>query len=276
MSYLSGAASELRSYHFTYPERKLTMEEMLYKFIDKGKRKHEEMRAFIYDFPTTNEILFKERNNSLIELRFGVQELLKVINNTLMIDYEVKGVTTKGLKTMTQDAQNNDTNIRTEEPLTDDQLNQRNPPRKRRSSAEEVFRKPKAVPHKSAFHRGPGPMPKYAKFLKDSSWVSPIHVVPKKGGMTVVLNDDNELIPSRTVTGWRDSSKFQSHPKIKKRQHSPVLMRLLLTEECLLGYAMLQLLFKDAWQQFSTIWWKTLWKYSWTISRCLVTLLIVV
>nr|GEV23995.1 DNA-directed DNA polymerase [Tanacetum cinerariifolium] len=40
--------------------------------------------------------------------------------------------------------------------------------------------------------------------ISDSLWVSPIHVVPKKGGMTVVLNDDNELIPSRTVTGWRD------------------------------------------------------------------------
>ncbi|GJS94258.1 hypothetical protein Tco_0801226 [Tanacetum coccineum] len=93
------------------------MEEMLYKFIDEGKREHDEMRAFIYDFLTTNEILFKERNNLLIELRFGVQELLKVINNTPMINYEVKGVTTRGLKTMTQDAQNNDTNIRTEEPL---------------------------------------------------------------------------------------------------------------------------------------------------------------
>ncbi|GJR66166.1 hypothetical protein Tco_0012231 [Tanacetum coccineum] len=82
--------------------------------------------------------------------------------------------------------------------------------------------------------------------ISDSSWVSPIHVVPKKGGMTVVLNDDNELIPSRTVTGWRDSSKFQLHLKIKKRQHLPVLMGLLLIEECLLGYAKLQLLFKDA------------------------------
>ncbi|GJT48814.1 hypothetical protein Tco_0974971 [Tanacetum coccineum] len=70
--------------------------------------------------------------------------------------------------------------------------------------------------------------------ISASSWVSPIHVVPKKGGMTVVLNDDNELIPSRMVTGWRDSSKFQSHLKIKKRQHSPVLMGLLLTEECLI------------------------------------------
>ncbi|GJR21682.1 DNA-directed DNA polymerase [Tanacetum coccineum] len=42
-----GAASRLRPYHFTYPERKLTMKEMLYKFIDEGKREHEEMRAFI-------------------------------------------------------------------------------------------------------------------------------------------------------------------------------------------------------------------------------------
>ncbi|GKA35676.1 hypothetical protein Tco_0722167 [Tanacetum coccineum] len=39
--------------------------------------------------------------------------------------------------------------------------------------------------------------------ISNSSWVSPIHVVPKKRGMTVVLNDNNELIPSRTVTGWR-------------------------------------------------------------------------
>nr|GEX01364.1 hypothetical protein [Tanacetum cinerariifolium] len=51
------------------------MEEMLYKFIDEGKREHKEMRAFICDFQTTNEILFKKRNNSLIELRFGIQEV---------------------------------------------------------------------------------------------------------------------------------------------------------------------------------------------------------
>nr|GEX96121.1 hypothetical protein [Tanacetum cinerariifolium] len=99
-----GAVSRVRPYHFTYPERKLAMEEMLYKLIDEGKREHEEMRAFICDFQTTNKILFKERNNSLIELRFGVQELLKVINNTPMIDCEVKGVTTRGGKTTTQDA----------------------------------------------------------------------------------------------------------------------------------------------------------------------------
>ncbi|GKC67145.1 DNA-directed DNA polymerase [Tanacetum coccineum] len=39
--------------------------------------------------------------------------------------------------------------------------------------------------------------------ISDSSWVSPNYVVPKKGVMTVVLNDNNELIPSRTIIGWR-------------------------------------------------------------------------
>jgi len=34
-----------------------------------------------------------------------------------------------------------------------------------------------------------------------SEWVSPVQVVPKKGGMTVVKNEKDELIPQRTVTG---------------------------------------------------------------------------
>ncbi|GKE29154.1 hypothetical protein Tco_1444538 [Tanacetum coccineum] len=45
------------------------MEEMLYKFIDEGKREQEEIRAFIHEFRTTNELLFKERNNLLSGLR---------------------------------------------------------------------------------------------------------------------------------------------------------------------------------------------------------------
>ncbi|GJR84445.1 reverse transcriptase domain-containing protein [Tanacetum coccineum] len=93
------------------------MEEMLNKFIDEGKREHEEMRAFIYDFQTNNKLLFKERNNSLIGLRFGVQELLNIINNVPMIDCEVKGVTTRGGKTTTQDVHNNDTNRLPKEPV---------------------------------------------------------------------------------------------------------------------------------------------------------------
>ncbi|GKA26751.1 reverse transcriptase domain-containing protein [Tanacetum coccineum] len=33
--------------------------------------------------------------------------------------------------------------------------------------------------------------------ISDSPWVSPVHYVPKKGGMTIVENEDNELIPTR-------------------------------------------------------------------------------
>ena len=36
--------------------------------------------------------------------------------------------------------------------------------------------------------------------ISDSPWVSPVHVVPKKGGFTVIRNDRNELIPTRTLT----------------------------------------------------------------------------
>nr|GEY05928.1 reverse transcriptase domain-containing protein [Tanacetum cinerariifolium] len=35
------------------------------------------------------------------------------------------------------------------------------------------------------------------------SWVSPVYCVPKKGGFTVVENEENELILTRLVTGWR-------------------------------------------------------------------------
>ncbi|GJV64141.1 hypothetical protein Tco_1474969 [Tanacetum coccineum] len=39
--------------------------------------------------------------------------------------------------------------------------------------------------------------------ISDSPWVSPVHYVPKKGGITVVANEENELILTRLVTGWR-------------------------------------------------------------------------
>ena len=39
--------------------------------------------------------------------------------------------------------------------------------------------------------------------ISDSNWVSHVHVVPKKGGITVITNEKNELIPTRTVTGHR-------------------------------------------------------------------------
>ncbi|GJV40412.1 reverse transcriptase domain-containing protein [Tanacetum coccineum] len=87
------------------------MEEMLYKFIDEGRREHEEMGAFIREFKTTNELLL---NNSLSELKFKVYGLSKAINNVQLSDCEVKGVTTRGGKTITETIR--DTNIINTEP----------------------------------------------------------------------------------------------------------------------------------------------------------------
>jgi hypothetical protein len=39
--------------------------------------------------------------------------------------------------------------------------------------------------------------------ISDSKWVSPIHVVPKPAGLTVVKNYDNVLVPTRVQSGWR-------------------------------------------------------------------------
>ena len=39
--------------------------------------------------------------------------------------------------------------------------------------------------------------------ISDSSWVSPVQVVPKKGGKILIENEKDMLIPLRTVIGWR-------------------------------------------------------------------------
>ena len=39
--------------------------------------------------------------------------------------------------------------------------------------------------------------------ISNSPWVSLVHVVPEKGGFTVIRNEKNELIPTRIVTDWR-------------------------------------------------------------------------
>ncbi|GKB10287.1 hypothetical protein Tco_0844210 [Tanacetum coccineum] len=90
-------------YPFNYPTRRLTVEEILAKFIDKGKREHEEMEIFIKEFRTTNELLLKERSNLLSELNIEVNELSKVINNVLIPKNKVKGETTRRGK-MTSEA----------------------------------------------------------------------------------------------------------------------------------------------------------------------------
>nr|GEU85185.1 DNA-directed DNA polymerase [Tanacetum cinerariifolium] len=56
----------------------------------------------------------------------------------------------------------------------------------------------------------------------DSPWVSPIHCVPKKGGFTVVENEDNELIPTHLDTGWRVCIDYRKLNESICKEHFPL------------------------------------------------------
>ncbi|GJT61342.1 reverse transcriptase domain-containing protein [Tanacetum coccineum] len=144
------------------------MEEMLYKFIDEGRREDEEMGVFIRELKTTNELLLKERNNSLSELEFEVYGLSKAINEAKISDYEVKAVTTRGGKTTTEILRNTNDINKGPPILYHDKPKERNEvkERKRRSPTTKVLRNLKQLHINIPFTEALSQMPKYAKFMK--------------------------------------------------------------------------------------------------------------
>ena len=58
--------------------------------------------------------------------------------------------------------------------------------------------------------------------ISDSSWVNPVHVVPKNGGFTVIINEENELIPTRTVTGWSVCIDYRKLNFAIRNDHFPL------------------------------------------------------
>ncbi|CAN6566305.1 unnamed protein product [Malus baccata var. baccata] len=108
--------------------------------------------------------------------------------------------------------------------------------------------------------------------ISDSRWVSPIQCVPKKSGVTVVENAENELVPMRIQTGWREDKRRQkegslpfavSRPNvgkvitklslprmIKKRPLLLVPLERLHIDACHLACAMLLPRFKGFYRRF--------------------------
>ena len=58
--------------------------------------------------------------------------------------------------------------------------------------------------------------------ILDSPWVSSVHVVPKKGGFTVIRSEKNELIPTRTMTGWRVCIDYRKLNTATRKDHYPL------------------------------------------------------
>ncbi|KAM2340125.1 hypothetical protein ACFX1X_019632 [Malus domestica] len=58
--------------------------------------------------------------------------------------------------------------------------------------------------------------------ISDSRWVSPVQCVPKKSGVTVVKNAENELVPTRIQTGWRVCIDYRKLNATTRKDHFPL------------------------------------------------------
>jgi len=58
--------------------------------------------------------------------------------------------------------------------------------------------------------------------ISDSIWVSPVQVVPKKSGITVVKNEKNELIPTRVQNSWRVCIDYRRLNQATRKDHFPL------------------------------------------------------
>jgi hypothetical protein len=58
--------------------------------------------------------------------------------------------------------------------------------------------------------------------ISESEWVSPVQVVPKKSGMTIIRNEKNGLIPQWTVTSWRMCIEYRKLNNATQKDHFPL------------------------------------------------------
>ncbi|KAM1091658.1 hypothetical protein ACFX19_019328 [Malus domestica] len=59
--------------------------------------------------------------------------------------------------------------------------------------------------------------------ISDNHWVSPVQVIPKKSGVTVVKNSENELVPTCIQTGWRVCIDYRKLNATTRNDHFPLL-----------------------------------------------------
>ena len=58
--------------------------------------------------------------------------------------------------------------------------------------------------------------------ISNSAWVSPVQMVPKKRGITVEKNENNELILVRPITGWQVCIDYRKLNDATQKDHFPL------------------------------------------------------
>lgn len=58
--------------------------------------------------------------------------------------------------------------------------------------------------------------------ISNSKWVSLVHVIPKKGGVTVVENEKGEAVTKRVKNGWRICIDYTKLNKVTRKDHFPL------------------------------------------------------
>ncbi|XP_068315023.1 uncharacterized protein [Pyrus communis] len=58
--------------------------------------------------------------------------------------------------------------------------------------------------------------------ISDSKWVSAIQVVPKKVGITVMRNENNELVPTKPTTSWRVCTDYRKLNSSTRKDYFPM------------------------------------------------------
>ena len=58
--------------------------------------------------------------------------------------------------------------------------------------------------------------------ISDSSWVSPIQCVLKKGGIIIMKNEEGEFILIRVVSGWRVCIDYRKLNASTRKDHFPL------------------------------------------------------